>query len=754
MTRQRGGKQESPLSLIESPEELTGTLERVVFHNPDNGYTVLRLNVKDKADLVTVVGNLHEPQPGVALKVTGRWVSHARFGEQFQLDRYEIVLPATEAGIRHYLASGLIKGVRERMAKRIVDLFGEDTFRILEEDPEQLLRISGIGMKTVDAVRAAWAEHQGVRELIMFLQPHGVSTSYSVRIYKHYGAEAMDVVQTNPYRLAMDIHGIGFLTADSIAMKLGFARDSEIRAGAGLLYTLTQLSEDGHVYYPKNDLLQETANLLQVEPALVERTLTPMVAEERIVLEELLGLPGQVPGQIDPDDDRVLTHIGVYLSRYHHCEAGIAYYLQRICNSPKAANFDNPDTIMRNTLAALSMSLAPEQEEAVRSSIARKVLVITGGPGTGKTTVINAVIKAFSQVKARILLAAPTGRAAKRLVETSSLEAKTLHRLLEYSPHEDSFCRNEDNPLACSLLVIDEASMMDTLLMYHLLKAVPLGATVIFVGDVNQLPSVGPGNVLRDIIASGVIPVVELTEVFRQAAESEIILNAHRINHGETPNLSNPTERLGDFYFVRQEEPEKAAEMVVDLVREHIPRRFGLNPFDDIQVLCPMHKGSCGAQNLNALLQEALNPQTVKLQRGDRQFRLGDKVMQIRNNYDKDVFNGDIGRIIHVHAEDREATVSFDSNNVIYSWDELDELVPAYAISVHKSQGSEYPAVVFPLLTQHYIMLQRNLLYTGVTRGKRLVVLVGSPKAVHIAVANNQMRKRHTWLAHRLAVGV
>ena len=733
---------------------MTGTLERVVFHNPDNGYTVLRLNVKDKADLVTVVGNLHEPQPGVSLKIWGRWVSHARFGEQFQMDRYETVLPATETGIRHYLASGLIKGVRDRMAKRIVDMFGADTFRILEEDPEQLLRVAGVGMKMVDAVRAAWAEHQGVRDLIMFLQPHGVSTAYAVRIYKHYGAEAMEVVQSNPYRLAMDIHGIGFLTADAIAMKLGFAQDSEVRAGAGLLYTLTQLSEDGHVYCPKDELLRETANLLQVEPALVEQALAPLVAEERIVLEELLGLPGQVPGQIDPDDDRVLTHIGVYLSRYHHCEAGIAYYLRRICNSPKAANFDNPDAIMRNTLAALSMSLAPEQEEAVRSAIARKVLVITGGPGTGKTTVINAVIKAFSQIKARILLAAPTGRAAKRLTETSSLEAKTIHRLLEYSPHEDSFCRNEDNPLACSLLVIDEASMMDTLLMYHLLKAAPLGVTVIFVGDVNQLPSVGPGNVLRDIIASGVIPVVELTEVFRQAAESEIILNAHRINHGEAPSFANPTDRLGDFYFIRQDEPEKAAEMVVDLVRDHIPRRFGLNAFDDIQVLCPMHKGSCGAQNLNTLLQEALNPQMLKLQRGDRQFRLGDKVMQIRNNYDKDVFNGDIGRIIHVHTEDREITVSFDGNNVIYSWEELDELVPAYAISVHKSQGSEYPAVVFPLLTQHYIMLQRNLLYTGVTRGKRLVVLVGSAKAVHIAVANNQMRKRHTWLAHRLAAGV
>lgn len=754
MEQQRGKKAENSLSLIETPEELTGSLERVVFHNPENGYTVMRLAVKGKADPVTVVGSMHEPQPGVALKVTGRWATHAKFGQQFQMDQYETVLPATEAGIRHYLGSGLIKGVREAMAKRIVDMFGEDTFRVLEEDPEQLLRVSGIGMKTVDAVKAAWAEHQGIRELIMFLQPHGISTAYAVRIYKHYRVESLDIVRENPYRLAMDIHGIGFLTADAIAMKLGFEPESQLRAEAGLLYTLVKLSEEGHVYYPREDLLRETANLLSVESALVELALSPLAAEERIVLDELHGQPGQSPGEIDPDDDRVLTHIGVYLARYHHCEAGIAYYLRRILRSPKAAKFDDPGAVVDKTLASLSMNLAPEQEDAVRAAIAKKVMVITGGPGTGKTTVINAVIRAFSQVKARILLAAPTGRAAKRLAETSSQEAKTIHRLLEYSPHEDGFQRNEDNPLACTLLVIDEASMMDTLLMYHLLKAVPLGATVIFVGDVNQLPSVGPGNVLRDIIMSGTVPVVELTEVFRQAAESEIILNAHRINHGEAPSLANPTDRLGDFYFIRQDDPERAAAMVVDLVRDHIPRRFGFDPFADVQVLSPMHKGSCGAANLNTLLQNALNDQALKLQRGERQYRIGDKVMQIRNNYDKDVFNGDIGRIIHIEPEDREVTVRFDDNNVIYPWDDLDELVPAYAISVHKSQGSEYPAVVMPILTQHYVMLQRNLLYTGVTRGKKLVVLVGSPKAVHIAVANNQMRKRHTWLAHRLSAGL
>ena len=752
--QRRGSRAENPLSLIDAPVELKGSIDRVVFHNPENGYTVLRLKVSGKADMAAVVGTMHEPQAGVSVKLSGRWTTHARFGEQFAMERYETLLPASATGIRHYLSSGLIKGVREGVAKKIVAVFGEDTLRILDEEPDRLMEVPGIGMKTVTAIKEGWAAHQGIRDLIMFLQPHGVSTAYAVRIYKHYGGGALEVVRENPYRLAMDIHGIGFLTADAIAMKLGFAHDSELRAEAGLLYTLSKLTEEGHVYYPRDELLLETANLLGVEAALAERALAPLAGEERIVIEELPGNPGDAPGDAGSEGDMGQTHTGVYLGRYHHCEAGIAYYLRRILHSPKASRFEDADGVMTKTLAELSMELAPEQEEAVRTAMAKKVMVITGGPGTGKTTVINAVIKAFSQVKARILLAAPTGRAAKRLSETSGLEARTIHRLLEYSPREDGFARNEDNPLACTLLVIDEASMMDTLLMYHLLKAVPLGATIIFVGDVNQLPSVGPGNVLRDIIASGAVPVVELTEVFRQAAESEIILNAHRINHGEAPSLANPTDRLGDFYFIRQDDPERAATMIVDLVRDHIPRRFGLDSLDDIQVLTPMHKGSVGSANLNTLLQDALNPSTVKLQRGERQFRMGDKVMQIRNNYDKDVFNGDIGRIIHVHLEDREVTVRFDDRNVIYPWEDLDELVPAYAISVHKSQGSEYPAIVLPILTQHYVMLQRNLLYTGVTRGRRLVVLVGSSKAVHMAVGNNKMRKRHTRLAHRLTAGL
>ncbi|EGY26242.1 hypothetical protein DA2_1615 [Desulfovibrio sp. A2] len=720
----------------DAPEQLSGVLDRVIFHNEENGYTVLRLRPLPKGDMISVVGHMVSPQPGASLKLVGRWVNNPRFGRQFSMESYENLLPASVEGIRHYLGSGLIKGVGESMAARIVEAFGEDTFRVLDEEPNRLLRVSGVGSKTLERIKAGWSDHQGIRDLIMFLQPHGVSTAYAVRIYRHYGQQALSVVRENPYRLAMDIHGIGFHTADTVAEKLGFSRDSELRAEAGTLYTLQRLNDDGHVYVPHDALIAQTSDQLDIRADLVEDSLRTLEIEERIVIEEMDG------------------ELGIFLSRYHHYETKIAYYLQRVLRSPKAVRFDDPEAIIAKVLDKLSITLAPEQLEAVRTATRAKVMVLTGGPGTGKTTIINAIIKVFAETGAKILLAAPTGRAAKRMSETSGRESKTIHRLLEYSPKEDGFARNEDNPLACGLLVVDEASMMDTMLMYHLLKAVPLGATLLFVGDVHQLPSVGPGNVLRDVIASGVVPVVELVEVFRQAAESEIICNAHRINHGEVPPLDSSRDRLSDFYFIRQDDPEKVVEMIVELVRDHIPRRFGLHPVDDIQVLTPMHKGAVGAGNLNVRLQQALNGQTLCVQRGERQYRLDDKVMQIRNNYDKDVFNGDIGRICLVDPKERQLTVRFDERNVPYAWEELDEIVPAYAISVHKSQGSEYPAVVIPVLTQHYMLLQRNLIYTGVTRGKRLVVLVGEPRALSMAVKNNRMHKRHTRLARRLALGL
>ena len=724
---------------------LRGTLERVVFHNEDNGWTVLRMRVQSKADPVTVVGSMPAPQPGVGLTVTGVWVNDARFGRQFKMESFETLLPATLEGIKHYLGSGLIKGIGKRLAQRIVEEFGEATFTILDKDPDALTTVKGITPRLVSDIKAAWAEHQGIRDLIMFLQPHGVSTSYAVRIFRHYGGDALAVVRENPYRLAMDIHGIGFVTADAVAMKLGFAPDSDLRAEAGLLYVLRQVTEEGNVFFPYEELVHKTSDELGVETEIIRDAVNSLVLEERAVIDELTDENGE--------DFRA-----VYLSRYYHYETNIAHYLRRVLHSPKSTRFSEPEKLLEQVLRTLPLELAEEQVEAARASLSGKVLVVTGGPGTGKTTVINAIIRLFEQNKARVLLAAPTGRAAKRMAETSDREAKTIHRLLEYSPREDGFARNEDHPLACGLLVVDEASMLDTMLMYHLMKAVPLGTTLVFVGDVNQLPSVGPGNVLKDIIASRAVTVVRLTEVFRQAAESEIIVNAHLINQGEMPPLSHNSEALSDFYFIRQDDPERAADMIVDLVRNHIPRRFRFDPVDDIQVLTPMHKGSAGVAILNQRLQAALNPprseESPSIQRGERRFYLNDKVMQLRNNYDKDVFNGDIGRIRHIDKENRELMVRFDDRNVLYSSEELEEITPAYAISVHKSQGSEYPAVVMPVLTQHYVLLQRNLIYTGVTRGKRLVILVGSPKAMNMAVRNNKMHKRFTWLDKRLAVGL
>ncbi|WP_300909650.1 AAA family ATPase, partial [uncultured Desulfovibrio sp.] len=587
------------LPLLRDPDavELTGSVERVVFHNEENGYTVLRL-LPDKAlpgasrvtgappravsrDPVTCVGHMVSPQAGVHLRVAGRWVNNARFGRQVEFSGCEEMLPATSEGIRLYLASGLIKGVGEELAGRIVQAFGTDTIRVLDEEPERLLQVRGVGRKSLARIQESWAEHRGMRDLLLFLQPHGITPAYAVRIYRAYGSQALNVVRENPYRLAMDIHGIGFVTADAAAAKLGFEPDHPLRIQAGTLYILQKATDDGNVYLPEARLAREVCSQLNVEPEQALEAIAALELDERLVREELEA-PGQaVPDETNAEDGEDGNEVGVYLRRYHHCETKTAFYLQRLLHSPKAVRFENPDALVDRIAGQLPIALAPEQLEAVRTAARSKIMVLTGGPGTGKTTIINAIIKLFGEVRARILLAAPTGRAAKRMAETSGREARTIHRLLEYSPKEDGFARNEDNPLACGLLVVDEASMMDTLLFYHLLKAVPLGATLVLVGDVYQLPSVGPGNVLADIIASGVTPVVELTEIFRQSAESAIICNAHLINHGEVPNLESSRERLSDFYFIHQNNPEKAADMMVDLVKNHIPRRFGLDPVDD-----------------------------------------------------------------------------------------------------------------------------------------------------------------------------
>ena len=790
-----------------APVELTATLEKVIFHNDENGYSVLSLIPKGKLDFITAVGHMVLPEPGALLTLTGRWTTHPRFGRQFAWNTFNVERPSSLEGIAAFLSSGLVKGIGKTLARRIVDKFGENTLFVLDEEAWRLSEVKGISAGLAERVAEAWQAQHGIRDLIVFLEPNGISTAYAVRIYKVYGAESMEVLKENPYRLAMDIRGIGFLTADMLAGKLGFEKDHPLRAEAGVLYTLRRLMEDGHMCYPRNELVHAAVEDLDIPEAEAEKAVDRLVQEERFIEEVIDDGKAVEPGpaeesepvweaaadeaydefydqffadqdvpEIDINEEDAADDGGghavdksgstesgssargrpyIYLSQFHHYETSIAHYLGRIMASPKSVEINDADNVIDSVLKKLEISLAQRQEEAVRESVQEKVLVITGGPGTGKTTIINAIIKVFAERTSRILLAAPTGRAAKRLAETSNRDARTIHRLLEYNPTEDGFARNEDQPLACGLLIIDEVSMMDTMLMYHLLKAVPLGCTVILVGDMNQLPSVGPGNVLKDVILSGVVPVVELNEIFRQAEESEIILNAHRINRGQLPELNRPPRgELSDFYFINQEDPEKVAELIVELVRDHIPRRFGFDPMLDVQVLSPMHKGTAGAANLNVLLQAALNPETACVQRGERRFLLGDKVMQTRNNYEKDVYNGDIGRICYLNMEERELTVRYDDRNVLYAFDELDDILPAYAISVHKSQGSEYRAVVLPILTQHYVLLQRNLLYTAVTRGRDLVIIVGTPKALAMAVKNNHTQRRYTWLARRLKVAL
>lgn len=711
--------------------EIRGSIERIVFRNEENGYTIIRLRPENKLDTETLVGTMQSPQVGTQIKAKGHYVVHTKFGRQLQMDSYIEERPSSVEGIRAFLASGCIRGIGEKWSEKIVSHFGSDTFNILDNDPDRLLEIPRFGQKRLAAVKVSWAQHQGVRELMIFLQEHGIGASFAFRIYKHYENHAIEIVKENPYRLAMDVFGIGFHTADMLAMKLGFDSNSQLRAEAGLLYMLMELSSEGHIYYPEDKLIEKTSVELDIESGLVASALKNLQKEERIIIDDLGD------------------HNGVYLYRHYLYESKIAYYLKRLLNSPRTVRFKNVEESIQAVLAKMNIELAEEQRQAVYTATKSKVMVLTGGPGTGKTTILNAIIKVFQSVGAKVLLAAPTGRAAKRMTETSGVEAKTIHRLLEFSPKDEGFGRNENNPLACALLVIDEASMMDTMLMYHLIKAAPMGATLIFVGDVNQLPSVGAGNVLRDIIASGTVPVVELFEVFRQAAESDIICNAHLINKGELPYFRSGLKT--DFYFFKQEDGAECVSLIVDLVKNRIPKRFGFAP-EEIQVLCPMTKGSTGTINLNKQLQQALNPSPQQIVRGDKIFKLNDKVMQVRNNYDKDVFNGDMGYIIIINAEERELTIRFDERNIVYAFEELDEIVPAYAITIHKSQGAEYPVVIVPLLMQHFVMLERNLIYTAVTRGKKMVVLVGQMKALAMGVKNNKIRKRYTWLAKRLAL--
>jgi exodeoxyribonuclease V alpha subunit len=713
-------------------EVLAGLVERVTFHNADNGFCVLRAKARGHRDLVTVVGHAATIAVGEWITASGEWVNDRTHGQQFRARFLRTTAPTSIDGIEKYLSSGMIRGIGPVYAKKLVRAFGEQVFDVIEAQPEQLRQVDGIGPVRASRIVAAWAEQKAVREIMVFLHSHGVGTARAVRIFKTYGADAIQVMTENPYRLARDIRGIGFKSADAIAMRLGIEKSAMIRVRAGISYALTQAMDDGHCGLPTNDLLPLAESLLEVPTDIVRPALDLERADGTVIA------------------DTVGETACTFLAGLHRAERTIADRLMRLANGVVPWPDIDANKALPWVADRLRLSLAESQAAAVRLALSSKALVITGGPGVGKTTIVRAILRILSVKRVRLLLCAPTGRAAKRMTEATGFEAKTIHRLLEVDPKAGGFKRGDDNPLDCDLLVIDETSMVDVMLMQALLKAVPDKAAVLIVGDVDQLPSVGPGQVLADIIASGAVAVVRLTEVFRQAAQSRIITNAHRINQGGMPDLtqSGPDS---DFYFIQADDPETAVRRIIELVKARIPRRFGVDAIRDIQVLCPMNRGAVGARSLNIDLQAALNPASDrKVERFGWTFAPGDKVMQIENDYDKEVYNGDIGYIDNVDIDTGELTTSFDGRLVSYGFGELDTLVPAYAVTIHKSQGSEYPAVVIPIMTQHYVMLQRNLLYTGVTRGKKLVVLVGQKKAIAIAVRNVSGRRRWSKLAEWL----
>ena len=704
-------------------EQLRCVVERITYQNEQNGYSVLKCRAGGYQDLVTVVGNMPEVHVGSVLTLGGSWRVDSRYGRQFSVESFEETLPATVYGIEKYLGSGLVKGIGPKFARRIVRTFGADTLNVIEETPDRLLDVPGIGRVRVERIKKSWVEQKEIKSIMLFLQGHDVSTSHATKVYKTYGSDSIRVVQENPYRLADDIWGIGFRTADTIAEKMGFGHDRYPRLRSGLMYTLNALGNEGHCYATRDQLCKTGAELLEVDASLLSDTLDEMIRSGDVFLD------GEA----------------VYLPPFYHAEAGTARRLREVLRG-RGAVAVRTEGLQRRIQAATGMNYDEVQIRAIETAVESKVFVLTGGPGTGKTTTTLGIITAFRSSGARILLAAPTGRAAKRLSEATGLEAKTIHRLLEVKP-PDGYQRNEENPLEGDVLIVDECSMIDIMLMYSLMRAIPDNMRLILVGDVDQLPSVGAGNVLRDMIDSGCFPVVRLTRIFRQARTSRIIMNAHRINHGQMPDLSNG--RQTDFFFMEREAPEEAASAIVELVKTKLPKYYRLPP-GEIQVLTPMQRGVVGASNLNQLLQESVNPGQDGLRRGGYVFRVRDKVMQIRNNYEKEVFNGDIGTVDRVDLEDRTLTVRFDDRLVDYDATELDELVLAYATTIHKAQGSEYPVVVMPVLMTHYVMLQRNLLYTGITRAKKGLVLVGTKKAIAHAVRTVTVTKRNTKLCERL----
>ena len=720
-------------------EQIAGLVERVTFHNEESGFCVLRVKARGHRDLATVVGTLPEVREGEWLEAQGRWIMNKEYGQQFQAEFLRTMPPTTVEGIEKYLASGMIKGIGPVLAGRIVKAYKERTFEIIDADPHSLTFVEGIGPTRKKKIAEAWQEQKAIREIMVFLHGHKVSTSRAFRIFKAYGNEAIEKVRQDPYRLARDIQGIGFKTADVIAESVGIAKDSDLRARAGVEYALLQLTQEGHCGYGREELVAMAVELLEIPAEVVHAAVEYLIQDKRIV-------PRTLDAEAGP-------HPTVFLAGLDHAEKNLAESLI----ARQAGRHPCPEIDVEKAVTWVEektgLELASQQREALRLACRSKVLVITGGPGVGKTTIINSIVKIMRAKQMRVLMAAPTGRAAKRMAEATGRPAKTIHRLLVFDPKTFQFKHNAEHPLEGDVFIIDEASMLDITLAWQLVRAIPQRAALILVGDVDQLPSVGPGCVLRDIIDSAQVPVCRLTEVFRQAARSAIVTNAHRVNQGQMPVF--PREKVAspdstDFYFIEAADPDRAVAMVRGMVCEHIPQKFGFDRVDDIQVLSPMLRGTLGCRNLNAVLQQALNPTGPAIQRYGWTFRVSDKVMQMANDYDKDVFNGDIGRVAGIDEVEQEMTVRFDGRPVKYDFNELDELHLSYATTVHKSQGSEYPVVVLPIHTQHYVMLQRNLLYTAITRSRKLVVLVGTLKALAIAVRNMDARRRVTLLRQRL----
>lgn len=746
-------------------QKIRCVVERITYQNPENGYSVLKCRVKDYSELVPVIGNMIDANVGSVLVCEGNWKVDAKYGRQFVAENWEETLPATVYGMEKYLGSGLIKGVGPKFAKKIVRKYGVDTFAVIEDNVGILIEIEGIGSKRVQMIAESWQRQKEVKNIMLFLQDHQVSTSYAAKIYKQYGNDSISVMKENPYRLADDIWGIGFKTADQIAMKLGFGKESYLRLRSGLMYTLSELSNDGHVFAEKQQLIDKASELLEASPETVIMTMDEMLRKEELILEKNIV-------RTDEEGNKITA---IYLPPFFYAEVGVAGKLKKLASSPAGDKLYTRLLEARKSSGNESLSVDIEaiqrkthmeyddiQAAAIRTAATAKVMVLTGGPGTGKTTTTHGIISAYKAYGLKILLAAPTGRAAKRMTEATGLEAKTIHRLLECKPPE-GYQKNEENPLEGDVLIVDECSMIDIVLMNSLLKAIPPAMRLIMVGDIDQLPSVGAGNVLRDIIDSGAFPVVRLTRIFRQAQTSRIIMNAHRINEGKMPDISNGKNT--DFFFMENEDAEASVPQIVKLVQENLPNYYHVEP-SQIQVLTPMQRGVVGATNLNLSLQEALNPPEHDifmrgrgkvtmpkecLRRSGYAFRADDKVMQIKNNYDKEVFNGDIGIIESVNETDRTLKVNFDGRSIEYDVTELDELVHAYATTIHKAQGSEYPIVVMPIMMNHFVMLQRNLIYTGITRAKKVLVIVGTKKALAYAVKNVTVTKRNSLLKERLA---